>query len=75
MIFDKVKEAVVETLSCNPDEVTMDTNLRDDLSADSIDAIELMMAINEAFDITIPDEKIPELATVGDIVRYIESQK
>ncbi len=75
MVFEKVKEAVVETLSCNPDEVTMDTNLKDDLSADSIDAIELMMAINEAFDIEIPDEKIPEFATVGDIVKYIEGNQ
>ncbi|MDD6395812.1 MAG: acyl carrier protein [Firmicutes bacterium] len=75
MTFEKVKEIIVDTLSCEEDEVTMEANLFDDLGADSLDAVELNMAIGDAFGITIEDEKIAEMKTVGDIVNYIDSTK
>ncbi len=75
MTFEKVKEIIVDTLSCEDSEVTMESNLFDDLGADSLDAVELNMAIGEAFDVTIDDEKMAEMKTVGDIVNYIDSAK
>ena len=75
MTFEKVKEIIVDTLSCEEDEVTMEANLFDDLGADSLDAVELNMAIGDAFGITIEDEKMAEMKTVGDIVNYIDSTK
>lgn len=75
MTFEKVKEIIVDTLSCEEDEVTMEANLFDDLGADSLDAVELNMAIGDAFGITIEDEKMAEMKTVGDIVKYIDSTK
>lgn len=75
MTFDKVKEIIVDTLSCEEDEVTLEANLFEDLGADSLDAVELNMAIGDAFEITIEDEKMAEMKTVGDIVNYIDSVK
>lgn len=75
MVFEKVKEIINETLSCGEDIITMEAVLTDDLGADSLDAVELCMTIEEAFDITIPEDKIAELKTVKDIVDYVESQQ
>lgn len=72
MTFDKVKEIIVDTLSCDEDQVTLEASLMDDLGADSLDAVELNMALEEAFDISIPDEQVAEFKTVKDIVDYIE---
>lgn len=74
MVFDKVKEVINDTLSCGEDIITMDAVLIDDLGADSLDAVELCMTIEEAFDITIPEDKIADLKTVKDIVEFVESQ-
>lgn len=75
MTFDKVKDIIIDTLSCEEDEVTLEANLFEDLGADSLDAVELNMAIGDAFEITIEDEKMAEMKTVGDIVAYIDSVK
>jgi acyl carrier protein len=75
MTFDKVKDVIVDTLSCDADEIAMETSLTDDLGADSLDAVELNMALEEEFDIKIPDEALAELKTVKDIVEYIEAHK
>lgn len=75
MTFDKVKEIIVDTLSCEEDKVTLDASLSDDLGADSLDAVELNMALEEAFDISIPDEELANFKTVNDIVTYIENNK
>ena len=72
MIFEKVKEVIVETLSCEASEITMETSLKEDLGADSLDAVELNMALEEAFSIKIPDEALKEMLTVTNIVTYIE---
>ncbi|MBP3568055.1 MAG: acyl carrier protein [Lachnospiraceae bacterium] len=75
MTFDKVKEIIVDTLSCDEEKVTLEATLSDDLGADSLDAVELNMALEEAFDISIPDEELANFKTVQDIVTYIENNK
>ncbi len=75
MVFDKVRDVIVDTISCDADEVTPEASLTDDLGADSLDAVELQMAFEEAFDITIPDEDMQDMKTVNDIVEYIEDHQ
>jgi len=75
MIFEQVRDVIVDTISCDADEVTMDASLTDDLGADSLDAVELNMAFEDAFDIAIPDEEMENIKTVGDVVRYIEDNQ
>lgn len=72
MVFEKVKEVIVDTLSCDADEITMETSLKEDLGADSLDAVELNMALEDEFDIKIPDEVLKDMLTVGNIVEHIE---
>ena len=72
MEFEKVKEIIVDSLSCDEDAVTLEANLKEDLDADSLDAVELIMAVEEEFDIEIPDDKADEIKTVQDIVDYIK---
>ena len=72
-MFDKVKEIVVEQLGVEEDAVTMSASFVDDLGADSLDIVELIMAFEEAFDIEIPDADAEKISTVGDAVEYIES--
>ncbi len=74
-VFGKVRDVIVDTISCDADEVTMDASLTDDLGADSLDAVELNMAFEDAFDISIPDEDMQEMKTVRDIVEYIEDNQ
>lgn len=72
-MFDKVKEIVVEQLGVDEDSVTMSASFVDDLGADSLDIVELIMAFEEAFDIEIPDTEAEKISTVGDAVEYIKS--
>ena len=74
-MFEKVRDIIVETLSCEADEVTMEASLTDDLGADSLDAVELNIALEEQLGITIADEDRPNMKTVGDIVRYLEARQ
>ena len=71
-MFEKVRDIIVETLSCDADQVTLEANLAEDLDADSLDAVELNMAIEEALEISIPDDELTKMKTVGDIVEYLE---
>lgn len=71
MTFEELKDIIVETLSADADKITMEANLADDLGADSLDAVELNMAIEEATGVSIPDEKLPNMKTVGDIFNYV----
>ena len=73
MEFEKVKEIIVDSLSCDEDAVTLEANLKEDLDADSLDAVKLIMAVEEEFDIEIPDDKATEIKTVQDIVDYIKA--
>ena len=72
MDFEKVKEIIVETLSCDADKVTPEARLAEDLEADSLAAVELSMALEEEFGVTIEDEDLPRLKTVGDLYSYLE---
>lgn len=71
--FDRVKELVVEQLGVDADEVTMEASFVDDLGADSLDIVELVMAFEEEFDIEIPDEDAEKIQTVGDAVEYLKA--
>jgi acyl carrier protein len=73
-VKDKVKEIIVDQLGVNPDEVTEDASFVDDLGADSLDTVELVMAFEEAFNQEIPDEEAEKLKSVGDAIKYIESK-
>ena len=72
-MFEKVRDIIVETLSCDADQVTLEANLAEDLDADSLDAVELNMAIEEALEISIHDDELTKMKTVGDIVEYLEA--
>ena len=73
MTFEEMKKIVVDTLSCDEDKVTMEASLTEDLEADSLDAVELNMALEEACGVAIPDEELANLKTVGDIFNYINA--
>jgi acyl carrier protein len=70
--FEKVRDIVVEQLGVEPDEVSIDSTFIDDLGADSLDIVELIMAFEEEFNIEIPDEAAEKIKTVQDVVTYIE---
>ena len=74
-LFDDVKEVVVEQLNVNPDEVKLESKFVEDLGADSLDVVELVMALEEKFNIEIPDDQAEKIQTVGDAVQYIEENK
>ncbi len=74
MVFEKVRAAVVEQLDVDESLVTMDTDLMKDLEADSLDAVEIIMAIEEEYDIEIPDEDAEKFKLVGDLVKYVEAK-
>jgi acyl carrier protein len=73
--FETVKAIVAEQLSVEAEKVLLSSNFQDDLGADSLDTVELVMALEEAFDIEIPDEAAEKIATVGDAVEYIQDKK
>lgn len=75
MVFDKVKEIIVEQLDVDADKVTAGANIQDDLGADSLDVVDLVMSLEEEFDVEIPDEAVEGIKTVGDIVKYIEDKQ
>lgn len=74
MSFEDLKEVFIDTLSCDADKVTMEASLTDDLQADSLDAVELNMAFEEKFDVSIADEDLGALKTVGDIFNYLSAR-
>jgi acyl carrier protein len=73
--FEKVKNIIVERLSVDAKDVTTEASFIDDLGADSLDTVELVMALEEEFSLEIPDEEAEKIVTVGDAVKYIESHK
>ena len=75
MVFDKIKEIIIEQLQVEESEITMETNLMKDLSADSLDAVEIIMAIEDEYGIEIPDEEAETIQTVADLVRFVEENK
>ncbi len=72
MVFDKVKEIIVDQLEVDEDKVTPEASIIDDLGADSLDVVDLVMALEDEFEIKIPDEDVENVKTVNDIVKIIE---
>ena len=72
MIFEQVRDALAQQFEVEPDSITMDTNLIDDLGADSLDVVELIMSLEDSFGISISDEDAAQLYTVGKVVDYLE---
>ena len=73
--FDKVRDIVVEQLGSEADKVTLESTFIDDLGADSLDIVELIMAFEEEFNVEIPDEAAEKIKTVQDVVNYIDQNK
>ncbi|GGH99420.1 MULTISPECIES: acyl carrier protein [Mammaliicoccus] len=71
--FDKVKDIIVDRLGVDAEKVTPEASFKDDLGADSLDIAELVMELEDEFDMEIPDEEAEKINTVGDAVKYIES--
>ncbi len=75
MVFEKVKAILVDQLDVEDEVVTMESVISDDLGADSLDVVDMVMSLEEEFDIEIPDEEIENMKSVGDVVRFIESKQ
>ncbi|ASS37761.1 acyl carrier protein [Mogibacterium pumilum] len=75
MTFDTIRDLVVEQLGVDADMVQMDTSLIKDLEADSLDAVEIILGVEEAFGLDIPDEEAEKFETVQDLVEYVDSHK
>ena len=73
MVFEKIKEMLAEQLEVDKSELTMDTNMAKDLEADSLDVVELLMAIEDEFGVEIPEEEIENIKTIGDLTEYIQN--
>lgn len=73
-IFEKVREIIVDQLGVEQSSVTLEASFIDDLGADSLDIVELIMALEEEFDLEIPDEEAEKISTVGDAVDYIKEK-
>jgi len=72
MVFEKMKKILAEQLDTDIDSITLETDIQDDLGADSLDVVEMLMSIEDEFELEIPDEKIEGLKTVGQVVEYIQ---
>lgn len=72
--FDRVKKVVIEKLDVNDDQIKEDASFVNDLSADSLDVVELVMALEEEFEISIPDEEAEKITKVGEAVKYIDGK-
>ena len=75
MIFDRVKAILCEQLDVEDEKVTMESNIADDLGADSLDVVDLVISLEDEFGLEVPDELIKDVKTVGDLVNYIEEQQ
>ena len=74
MVFDKIKEIIANKIQVDEDKITPETSLMKDLEADSLDAVDIIMGIEEEFDIEIPDSAAEGFENVGDIANYVESK-
>jgi len=72
MVFEKLKSILMDQLDVEEEKVTMDALIAEDLGADSLDVVDLIMSLEEEFDLEIPDDQIENIKTVGDVVKYIE---
>lgn len=74
-ILERVRKIIVERLDVDPAEVTMEAGIKEDLGADSLDAVDLIMEVEDEFQVSIEDEEAERITTVGDIVEYINKKK
>ena len=74
MEFEKLQEIIAEVLNVDPEEITMDTTFVDDLGADSLDLFELVMALEDEYNVEIPAEELTDLNTVGDVIEYLKNK-
>ena len=72
MVFEKLRSMLAEQLEIDENKITLDTNIVDDLGADSLDVVEMIMSVEDEYGITIADDQIRELATVSDVVEFVE---
>ena len=72
MAFEKIKKIIAKNLSISEDKVTMEADFVNDLGADSIDLVEIYMDLEDEFELSIPDQELPNIKTVGDLVKFIE---
>ena len=75
MVFEKIREILCEQLDVEEDDVTMESNIAEDLGADSLDVVDLIMSIEDEFEIEVAHDQVENIKTVGDVVNYIESMK
>ena len=73
MVLEKVKAILAEQFDVEEDKITADTDLQEDLGADSLDVVDLLMSIEDEFEVEVPDEEIENLKTIGDVVEYIQN--
>ena len=73
MVLEKIKAILAEQFDVEEDKITADTDLQEDLGADSLDVVDLLMSIEDEFDVEVPDEEIENIKTVGALVSYIEA--
>jgi acyl carrier protein len=71
--FERVVQIIAEELNIEPDELTMDTHITDDLNADSLDAMEVILKIEEEFDVEIPDDIVQTIQTIADVVEFLDN--
>ena len=75
MVFEKIREILCNQFDVEEDAVTLSTRISEDLGADSLDAVDMLMSLEDEFDVEIPDEEIENIHTVGDLVSYIEEHQ
>ena len=75
MEFEKLQNIIAEVLNVEADEITLNTTFVDDLGADSLDVVDLVMALEDEFDVEIPEDQVENIKTVGDIVKFIEDKQ
>lgn len=73
MVFEKIVKILAEQLDADAEAMTLETKIAEDLGADSLDVVELLMAIEDEFEVEIPDEEIDNIKTIGDVVEYIQN--
>ncbi|HCR43986.1 MAG TPA: acyl carrier protein [Ruminococcaceae bacterium] len=72
MVFEKLKKILADQFDVEEEKITLDTNMVDDLGADSLDVVDLLMSVEDEFEIEIPDSDVENMKTVGDVVKYVE---
>ena len=75
MIFEKVKEILAEQLDIDPEDISLESRIQEDLEADSLDVVDMVMSIEDEFSVEIPDELVETIKTVGDLVDFIENNQ